>query len=263
MADNSVVQLLASGFFGAAVAAGLNHLVRKYEARQEKRKQESRAAYVMMTRVAPFVVMKDFLNKSNSIFDALFLPIQKELKGHSAREFDRAEVFATVICEMFKMENPLIDLKDFSVLMEMVAGGGKDWKQFDINIDQQTKFPKYTILYLSLVTQSEQSFLESLRQLTKASAHPENLLPQHFLGVWNSIKTLVRYSETLFYALKRFGEIDDKDTVTILVHQRTRMAPLDSILNVDKHKASEELAGLVSSRLKEFVANIHKRDTPT
>jgi hypothetical protein len=249
----SVPQLLASGLIGAVVTTTLNYFVRRHEARQEKRKQESRAAYVLMTWIAPTIAMKETLEKILAPASKQLEEMRREIIGPEFDDFSIAEVISIAISETLKLDPSIIASKDFSFIVELISGGGVDWKKFDITLDQIAKFPKEAIMYVSLVRQSEESCFAILQQLKLYAGDPEHQIPQHFLGVWESMNALISNSELLFSALRRFGKVSDEDADALLTHQRKRVAVFERLTNADKKKRSEELTEIISSELKEIM----------
>ena len=256
--SSSALQVLASGFTGAAITTLLNYFVRKYESYQEKRRQESRIAYALLTWVAPFVIMKEATEKVFSDFSSIFSTVSRKFSDERFKNYQKSEIISTLVSEILRAgsTSPHV-LKTVYSIVGSMSSESDNRRQFNIGIEQLSKFPKEAIMYIFLVEQSEKSFFDGVRQLKDRLEDLENQSFQDFLSLWKSFERLLLNSSLLFSKLKKHGRISEKESDLLLSNYREIASDFYRLF--DKIKESKEknetLTIIVLQKLEEFAKN--------
>jgi hypothetical protein len=133
---------LASGFFGAAITAILNYIIRAKLATRELKRKEKRIAYVYLVRISQGIAYENVLRQyfSHKVKDK-FQTIKKDLKEVS----DKLEVSHALIPVIAKIINTdpeiIANIKRYSSMLENMEKYFDQFFAFKIPDELLGQFP--------------------------------------------------------------------------------------------------------------------------
>ncbi len=223
MADASIAQLLLSGTVGAILAAGLNHYVRRYEAKRDRNALEAKSAHIYLAKISRFLAGCEVLITFGKTFGRFVYPAVEDLrKGSKFKDkFDASHVIAHEIYKGIKEKDlGSLDYAQLRGQLQLFHEHIDEYMDFKLSQDQISRLPEKVLIHYVAFEEQSIAFKYSFRQLASFIDGKADYGVELVHALWMAAKLLYETGDHLRTVLKVHGGISEEEFNATMTHAR-------------------------------------------